>query len=590
MLFRSIIVLTLLYSNVVAKNENTVRVHQLQGNYQAGETRLRVLLPRNFHKNKRYRVLYVLPVVAQDENKRFGDGLIEIKKANLHNKHDIICVAPEFTTTPWFADHDSDLSKRDESHFLNVILPFVEKRYPTLDTTEGRLLVGFSKSGWGAFSLLLRYPQRFHRAAGWDPGIRIDTGPMAENERQDKIKRLFGSSQNFENYRLSSLLRSHGKRLGLTPRLIYHNTEGKRAKGGAKLHQLMVDLAIPHHYFFEPKQPHRWDSSWLSRSVAFLCNAPPPIIHVAKGLNADGSLVAHYKRGLEYAIEYFGNYGPYHIYLLGSGNEASVRAIYRKRAESRVDPNAKESIEHQIEAFLKQPNTVAEIDSVLDGNSEGGLTWSQDAVRIYEDVTTNASGRERDPIENTWGALHEYHHVYQLAHCDTSEERTSDRHFCSWMAEGMATYSSAKFMENLELASFIKYMLDLRQNGANIGRPGINEFLSKNRGYRLADESYWEKGGSAQVYYMLGAWATAYLIHQRGIDEVTVLKTWWKDILPLGKAAAFEKHMGISLDAFYGEFDTFIKLPDEQVMEIFKTLRSTPISSSTLHPSHPDYP
>ena len=138
------------------------------------------------------------------------------------------------------------------------------------------------------------------------------------------------------------------------------------------------------------------------------------------------------------------------------------------------------------------------------------------------------------------------------------------------MAEGMATYSSAKFMENLKLIDFKSYMLELRTSGGNIGEPGINDFLSKEPAYRLDDESYWEKGGSAQVYYMLGAWATAYLIHARGIDEGAVLKNWYYDILPMGKSAAFEKHMKIRLDEFYAEFDTFVRQSDNQVMKIFE--------------------
>jgi len=35
-----------------------------------------------------------------------------------------------------------------------------------------------------------------------------------------------------------------------------------------------------------------------------------PVFLVADGLNADGSLAANYRRGLRYAIDYFGNYGP----------------------------------------------------------------------------------------------------------------------------------------------------------------------------------------------------------------------------------------------------------------------------------------
>ncbi len=294
-----------------------------------------------------------------------------------------------------------------------------------------------------------------------------------------------------------------------------------------------------------------------------------PVFLVADGLNSDGSLVANYRRGLRYAIDYFGNYGPYYIYLLGPDSEQNIRDIYRKRGEIRANPNASASVEEQIAEFLARPNVVSEIEAVLSGKAHGGLTWTPDPPLLFEDVTTNAKGRAKNPIENTWGALHEYHHVFQIAHCDTKQERTSDHHINSWMAEGMATYSSAKFMENLRLIDFKDYMLELRTSGANIGRPGINEFLASTKTWRLDDESYWEQGGSAQVYYMLGAWATAYLIHVRGVDEVTVLKHWYHDIPRIGKSVAFEKHMGLSLADFYQQFALFIKQSDDAVMKIF---------------------
>ena len=187
----------------------------------------------------------------------------------------------------------------------------------------------------------------------------------------------------------------------------------------------------------------------------------------------------------------------------------------------------------------------------------------------FEDVTTNAKGRENDPIENTWGALHEYHHVFQMAHCDTTQSRFSEKNIHSWMAEGMASYSSAKFMENLGLIDFNDYMLELKKSGANIGRPSINAFVAKNPAWKLENEDYWEEGGSAQVYYMIGAWATAYLIHVQKVPEVVVLKKWYFDIPKLGKAAAFKKHMGLSLNEFYQKFRPFILQSDEKVMQIF---------------------
>jgi hypothetical protein len=49
-----------------------------------------------------------------------------------------------------------------------------------------------------------------------------------------------------------------------------------------------------------------------------------------------------------------------------------------------------------------------EIEAGLSGEARGGLTRTQDLPLQYEHVTTNAKGREKNPIENTWGALHEY--------------------------------------------------------------------------------------------------------------------------------------------------------------------------------------
>lgn len=295
-----------------------------------------------------------------------------------------------------------------------------------------------------------------------------------------------------------------------------------------------------------------------------------PTFYVAEGLDPDGSLVKNYQRGLDYAIDYFGNYGPYNIYLLGPANEQNIRDIFRKRAETRAIPGTASSEEEQVEAFLRRPNTIKEIAAVLAGESTGGLTWSSPERRVYEDVTTNASERARDPVENTSGALHEYHHVFQVAHSDSYEDRSSDRNLNSWMLEGIATYSAAKFTERLGLTDFKQYMLDLRTSGANIGRPGINDFLSEAKGYQLDKESYWDEGKFPQVYYMLGAWATAYLIHVQGIDEVTVLKDWYFDVLPMGKTAAFTKHMKITPIEFYEKFDAFIRQTDEEVMKIFQ--------------------
>src|SRR5262249_48216670 len=156
------------------KDDDGFLNHTVECEFQKGPTEIKVLLPDRLEKDRKYPVVYVLPVEAGIESK-FGNGLREVKKLDLHNKHGVIFVLPTFFHLPWYADHPSDPAIRQESYFLKVVVPFVEKLYPARPEAKGRLLLGFSKSGWGAFTLLLRNPDTFGRAAAWDAPLTMAT-------------------------------------------------------------------------------------------------------------------------------------------------------------------------------------------------------------------------------------------------------------------------------------------------------------------------------------------------------------------------------------------------------------------------------
>src|SRR5262245_31893328 len=103
--------------------------HEVRSPYQAGTTRFRVLPPATVEKGKRYPVVYVLPVEAR-EGRRYGDGLVEVKKRGLHRKHVAYFVAPTFSHLPWYADHPTNPEVRQETYFLEVVVPAVERLYP----------------------------------------------------------------------------------------------------------------------------------------------------------------------------------------------------------------------------------------------------------------------------------------------------------------------------------------------------------------------------------------------------------------------------------------------------------------------------
>ena len=242
-------------------------VHTVRSAFQAGETRIEVLLPKPFDPAKKYPVVYVLPVEPQG-GERYGHGLREVQRTGLADKFRLICVAPTFSRVPWYADHPTDPAVRQESYLLRSVVPFVEQTYPTQGTAAGRWLLGFSKSGWGAWTLLLRYPHVFGQAAAWDAPLAL-----AQPDRYGTAE-IFATQENFDRYQPLKLLPSRAKELGGAPRLIllgYDNFRGEHQQA----HAVLQTLAIPHVYRDGPKRPHVWGSGWVEEALTLLTQPMP---------------------------------------------------------------------------------------------------------------------------------------------------------------------------------------------------------------------------------------------------------------------------------------------------------------------------
>lgn len=237
-------------------------VHEVRSPLQAGPTQIRVLLPDRLEPGKRYRVIYLLPVEAGREQ-RYGDGLAEAKRRDLHNRLGVIFVAPTFAHLPWYADHPTRADLRQETYFLEVVVPFIDATYPVIAEPRGRLLLGFSKSGWGALSLLLRHPERFGKAAAWDAPLmmtRPDRYGMGE---------IFGTQENFEKYRISELVRQKAGQLRGEPRII-HLGYGSFRDHHRQAEALLAELRISREYRDGPQRAHDWHSGWVSEAVDLL--------------------------------------------------------------------------------------------------------------------------------------------------------------------------------------------------------------------------------------------------------------------------------------------------------------------------------
>jgi hypothetical protein len=226
-----------------------------------------VLLPDALSADADARVLYLLPVEPLDGT-QCGDPLAEVRKHNLHHRHQLLCVQPTFSHPPWYADHPTDPHIRQESHFLKVVVPLIDETHFAGRPPPERLLVGFSKSGWGAFSLLLRHPDLFAKAAAFD-------APLAwESPNRYGTGEVFATQATMDKYCVSALVERMAASLAGEPRLALYGYSDFRGHHQF-LHFRMLKLGISHEYADGPRREHRWDSGWLPEAVGFVAGACP---------------------------------------------------------------------------------------------------------------------------------------------------------------------------------------------------------------------------------------------------------------------------------------------------------------------------
>ena len=243
---------------------------QLESPCQAGAQEIRVLTPDNYDPARKYRVVYVLPV-EPGFTQQFGYGLGLMAEMNAHNKYDVILAQMAFEKEPWFGDHANNPKIRQATYLKDYVVPFIEGKYSTPGTPEGRLLFGFSKSGWGAFSLILMHPDFFGYAAVWDAPLLFDNFHFGMQE-------VFGDRGQLDIFRPDLLMPKQKAHFQKRCRLVLAGEKAWGtmipAPGGgshtAGAHALLDKEGVKHKYIDNLNVAHRWGKLWMEPTLQAL--------------------------------------------------------------------------------------------------------------------------------------------------------------------------------------------------------------------------------------------------------------------------------------------------------------------------------
>jgi hypothetical protein len=243
----------------VPRTQGGVLVCRVASPWQPGRPRVRILAPDPLPAKEERTVLFVLPVEPAPE-RRWGDGFETVRKLDTAERFGFILVAPSFAQWPWYCDHPTAPAKRQETYLLKAVLPLVMTLYG--HEPRRRALLGFSKSGWGAWSLLLRHPDQFGAAAAWD-------APMMMAQPRYRMAEIVGTPANFQRYRVPRLLEAGAEPLRGRPRLALLGY-GNFRRQHQECHALMERLRVPHLYADGPRRRHHWDSGWVPDALQAL--------------------------------------------------------------------------------------------------------------------------------------------------------------------------------------------------------------------------------------------------------------------------------------------------------------------------------
>ena len=133
-------------------------VHTVESEYQAGTTQIRVLLPDRLEPGPLPGGLR--PAGRGRDESRYGDGLIEVRKLDLHNKHEAIFVAPTFSHLPWYADHPTDPEIRQETLLPEGRRAVHREDLPGAGRAGGAAAAGLQQVGLGGVQPAAAAPRR----------------------------------------------------------------------------------------------------------------------------------------------------------------------------------------------------------------------------------------------------------------------------------------------------------------------------------------------------------------------------------------------------------------------------------------------
>jgi S-formylglutathione hydrolase FrmB len=227
---------------------------------------VRVLTPQHPSTDYSHSFLYDLPVQSGLAQSTYGSGLDELENLDVEDQYNATIIEPIFPMDSWYADNPNDPTINYETFLADILPQWVDSNFSTTGT-EQNLLVGFSKSGYGALDLEFRHPSAFSAVAAFDfPGDMSSYDEFGSSSADD-----FGTQANFQdNYQMNaSFIDAHDASFTSQDRILI--SEGPAFQSQvADFDTLLTSQGVMHTTLNQTSDGHSWSGGWLPGAIAGL--------------------------------------------------------------------------------------------------------------------------------------------------------------------------------------------------------------------------------------------------------------------------------------------------------------------------------
>ena len=257
--------LVLLFFSAQAAQVDTIQVFSASMNKNIKTC---VIVPDNYKKSKKkFPVVYLLHGYSGN----YATWVKSFKEVSQQvDRYGFIAIGVDGNYSSWYFNSPIDPTFKYETYIIDELVPFIDKKYKTIASREGRAISGLSMGGHGSLYLSLKHQDVFGAAGSMSGGV--DIRPFSEKwDITNRLGAINDFPDNWEKNTVVNLIElNQNNNLKL---IIDCGVDDFFIDVNRELHQKMLALKIDHDYIERPGKHNidYWENS-LKFQLLFFYN------------------------------------------------------------------------------------------------------------------------------------------------------------------------------------------------------------------------------------------------------------------------------------------------------------------------------